>query len=104
MHSDFEVYFDLNCFSDDKFFPSLLPKWLYETHDFGLIPALVRKSMNDVLNLVWPVLKSLPIRMPFEFGTYDKAGHKVFCGDPLINIQFSCMAAKANIIDGDISG
>ncbi len=60
MHSDFDVYFDLNCFSDDKFLPSLFPKWLYETIDFGLIPAPIKKSMNAVLNFVWPVLKSFP--------------------------------------------
>jgi len=26
IHSDFDVYFDLNCFSEDRFLPSLFPK------------------------------------------------------------------------------
>ena len=64
MHYDFEIYFDLNCFSEFRFFPSLFPKWLYDTTDFGFMPALVKKSMKEVLNLVCPVLKSFPISIP----------------------------------------
>lgn len=104
MHSDLEAYLDLNCFSDDKFLPSLLPKWLYETQDLGLIPADVKKSMKAVLNLVCPVLKSFPIRIPLDPGTWDKAGTNVFWGDPLIKTQFYSIAAIAKIMDGDISG
>ena len=26
IHSDFDVYFDLNCLSEDRFLPSLFPK------------------------------------------------------------------------------
>lgn len=104
MHSDLEASLDLNCFSEDKFFPSLLPKWLYETQDFGLIPADVKKSMKAVLNFVCPVLKSFPMRMPLDPGTLDRAGTNVFWGDPLIKTQFYSIAAIAKIIDGDISG
>ena len=104
IHSDLEVYLDLNCFSEDKFLPSLFPKWLYETHDFGLIPAPVRNSINAVLNLVCPVLKSLPIKTPFDPGTFVNAEQRVFCGEPLIKTQFSYIAARAKIIEGDISG
>lgn len=78
MHSDFEAYLDLNCLSDERFFPSLLPKWLYETQDLGLIPAPVKKSIKAVLNLVCPVLKSFPTRIPLDPGTLLKAGQRVF--------------------------
>lgn len=78
MHSDFEASFDLNCFYDDRFFPSLFPKWLYETQDFGLIPAPVKKSIKAVLNLVCPVLKSFPTNIPLEPGTLVRAGQRVF--------------------------
>lgn len=104
IHSDFEASFDLNCFSDDRFLPSLFPRWLYETHDFGFMPADVKKSINAVLNLVCPVLKSFPMRIPLDPGTWVRAGTNVFWGDPLIKTQFYSIAAKANIIDGDISG
>lgn len=102
MHSDFEAYFDLNCFSEDKFLPSLFPKWLYDTQDLGFIPAPVRKSMNAVLNLVCPVLKSFPTRIPFEPGILIRAGHNVFWGDPFKKTQFSYIAARAKIIEGEI--
>jgi len=36
-------------------------------HDFGFIPADKRKSMKLVLNLVCPVLKSLPTMNPSVF-------------------------------------
>lgn len=28
MHSDLETYLDLNCFSEERFLPSLFPRWL----------------------------------------------------------------------------
>ena len=103
MHSDLEVYLDLNCFSDARFFPSLFPRWLYETHDLGLIPALVRKSMKEVLNFVCPVLKSFPIKSPGNGASLIPLT-KVFWGDPLMKTQFYCIAARAKIVDGDTSG
>lgn len=36
---DLDFSLDLNYASEDKFFPSLFPKWLYDTIDNGLIPA-----------------------------------------------------------------
>ena len=104
IHSDFEVSFDLNCFSDERFFPSLFPKWLYETHDLGFIPAPVKKSIKAVLNFVWPVLKSFPTRIPVDPGTSFNALHKVFWGDPFKKTQFYSIAARANIIEGEIYG
>ena len=104
MHSDFDVSFDLNCFSEDRFFPSLFPKWLYETHDLGFIPAPVKKSMKAVLNLVCPVLKSFPIKIPVDPGTSVSALQIVFWGDPFKKTQFYSIAARAKIIEGDISG
>lgn len=68
------------------------------------MPAPVKKSMKAVLNFVWPVLKSFPTRIPFEPGTFVKAGHNVFWGEPFKNTQFYYIAAKAKIIDGEIYG
>jgi len=56
----FEISLDLNYASEERFFPSLLPKWLYDTIDLGLMPAETRKSTNTVLILVYPDLKSSP--------------------------------------------
>jgi len=72
-----DIYLDLNWRSDDKFLPSLLPKWLYEMHDRGFIPADKRKSMKLVLNLVCPVLKSFPTMNPLVF-TANTPGTNVF--------------------------
>jgi|JI8StandDraft_1071087.scaffolds.fasta_scaffold1296759_1 hypothetical protein len=58
--------------------------------------------MKAVLNLVCPVLKSFPTKIPFDPGTFAKAGQRVFCGDPFKNTQFYSIAARANIIEGEI--
>jgi len=51
---------DLNYCSEERFIPSLFPRWLYDTIDWGLIPADTKKSVKAVLNLVYPLLKSSP--------------------------------------------
>ena len=68
------------------------------------MPEPVKKSINAVLNFVCPVLKSLPTRMPLDPGTSDNALHRVFCGDPLMKTQSSSIAARAKIMEGEISG
>lgn len=77
--------FDLNYYSLDKFFPSLFPKWLYETIDFGLIPADTKKSVITVLILVYPDLKSSPTtNTSFLQANSITPGKIVFYGEPLI--------------------
>ena len=52
--------FDLNYLSEERFLPSLLPKWLYETTEARRRPDPIIKSDMTVLNLVCPDLKSFP--------------------------------------------
>lgn len=59
--------------------------------------------MKEVLNLVWPVLKSLPISSPLK-GVSFKPGTKVFWGEPLMKTQFYWRDARAKIVEGAISG
>jgi len=75
---------------------------LYETKDLGFIPAFTKKSKKDVLNLVWPVLKSFPINSPGKGASLSPLT-KVFCGDPFMNTQFYCREAKAKMVEGAIS-
>ena len=42
----------LNCLSAERLRPSLLPRWLYEAMERGLIPALTRNSAKTDLSLV----------------------------------------------------
>lgn len=70
-------------------------------HDFGLIPAWVKKSTKFVLNLVCPVLKSFPIMNP-RVSILSKAGTKVFWGEPFIKETFSSKAARAKMVEADI--
>jgi hypothetical protein len=65
------------------------------------MPALVRKSMKEVLNLVWPDLKSLPMRRPGK-GDYLTPLTKVFWGEPLMKTQFYWSAARAKMVEGAI--
>ena len=44
----------------DRFMPSLLPRWLYETMEVGLMPAPTRKSTSTLFIFVCPDLKSSP--------------------------------------------
>lgn len=37
---DLLISFERNCDGAERFLPSLLPRWLYDTIDVGLIPAL----------------------------------------------------------------
>jgi hypothetical protein len=102
MQAALEVSLDLNWDYWERFFPSLLPRWLYEMQDFGLIPADRRKSIKLVLNLVWPVLKSFPTMNPSVF-IVKTPGTNVFCGDPLINEAPSNSEAIANTVEAEIS-
>lgn len=80
---DFEIFFDIKHFSSDKFLPSLLPRWLYETTEESHRPAPIKKSLMIVLNLVCPDLKSFPaISAPSSVASLIMAGWKVFYGDP----------------------
>jgi len=49
---DLEISLERNCLWLDKFFPSLLPRWLYDEMDNGLIPALTKNSARTDLTLV----------------------------------------------------
>ena len=61
-----------------------------------MIPALTRKSVNDVLNLVWPVLKSSPIIcILLLLASSITPGTKVFYGDPLIKLHPAKIVATA---------
>ena len=80
----------------ERFFPSLLPRWLYETIDVGLMPAPTRKSTSTDFILVWPLLKSSPpTRTPRSTARRSRPGTNVFCGEPLMKGQFSRTAAAA---------
>jgi hypothetical protein len=48
---DFEISLERNMSGCDRFLPSLLPKWLYETIDFTLMPGVldVLETTNCVL-------------------------------------------------------
>lgn len=59
--------------------------------------------MKEVLNFVWPDLKSFPMRSPVKGDSLSPLT-KVFWGDPLMKTQFSCRAANAKIVEGDTSG
>jgi len=78
---------------------------LYETIDFGLIPAPTKYSTRHVLNLVYPVLKSSPVtKTPFYSAISITPGRIVFYELPLIKEHFSNTAAQANKVEGLTSG
>jgi len=107
----------LNYLSSIRFFPSLFPRWLYDTMDIGLIPAPTRYSAKRDLSLVCPVLKSSPQMCtwkssdssPASFFWYSYSvsssipGTNVFWGDPLIKVIPSNKHATANTELGDTS-
>lgn len=72
---------------------------------FGLIPAPTKYSTKQVLNLVYPVLKSSPAtNTPALSANSITPGTIVFYGDPLINEHPSNTAATANTVEALISG
>lgn len=78
---------------------------MYETIDFGLIPAETKNSINEVLIFVYPDLKSSPTtKTPFYLANSITPGKIVFYGEPLIYEYPSMMVAKAKMVDGEISG
>ena len=46
---DLEISLERNCWGAERFLPSLLPRWLYDTIDSTLIPADTRKSTSTDL-------------------------------------------------------
>mmetsp|Transcript_21119 Transcript_21119/g.49876 ORF Transcript_21119/g.49876 Transcript_21119/m.49876 type:complete len:250 (-) Transcript_21119:684-1433(-) len=97
---DLEISLLRNCEGALRFFPSLFPKWLYETIETGLIPALTRKSTRTLFILVCPLLKSSPaIKTFFSRARSTTPGTKVFCGEPLMKVQPSKMEATAKMVD-----
>ena len=92
------------CAADERFFPSLLPRWLYDTMLTGLIPAPTRKSTSTDFIFVCPDLKSSPaINEPCFFASSTSPGTNVFCGEPLMYVTPSIAQATANRVDGEIS-
>lgn len=68
------------------------------------MPALTKKSTSTDFNFVWPDLKSSPaIKTPCVSANSMTPGTNVFCGEPLIYVQFSAMLAMAKMVDGEIS-
>jgi hypothetical protein len=61
-----------------------------------LIPALIKKSVIEVLNLVYPLLKSSPTtNTPCYFAKSITPGINEFCGLPLIKLLPSNIVAIA---------
>merc|ERR1711988_455805 len=55
---DLEISLDRKVCGACRFLPSLLPRWLYETIEVGLMPAETRKSTMTDFIFVCPDLKS----------------------------------------------
>mmetsp|Transcript_32245 Transcript_32245/g.66733 ORF Transcript_32245/g.66733 Transcript_32245/m.66733 type:complete len:332 (+) Transcript_32245:77-1072(+) len=101
---DLEISLDRNCCGSERFLPSLFPRWLYDTIDFTLIPAEIRKSTSTDFTLVCPDLKSSPPMNTFRSSASSNSpGTKVFCGDPLMYEAPSRTLATAKTVDGEIS-
>ena len=82
---DLEISLERNVCGAERFLPSLLPRWLYETIEVGLMPAETRKSTITDFIFVWPDLKSSPPIMTFSRSASSiTPGTKVFCGEPLM--------------------
>merc|ERR1719486_483162 len=64
---DFEISLDRKVCGACRFLPSLLPRWLYETMEVGLMPADTRKSTITDFIFVCPDLKSSPPIMTSYF-------------------------------------
>mmetsp|Transcript_1158 Transcript_1158/g.2620 ORF Transcript_1158/g.2620 Transcript_1158/m.2620 type:complete len:234 (+) Transcript_1158:2234-2935(+) len=97
---DLEISLLRNCDGALRFFPSLFPKWLYDTIDTGLIPALTKKSTRTLFIFVCPLLKSSPaMKTFFSRASSTTPGTKVFWGDPLIKVDPSKIDAIAKIVD-----
>merc|ERR1719399_1248300 len=79
---DLEISFERNVCGAERFLPSLLPRWLYETIEVGLMPADTRKSTITDFILVWPDLKSSPPIITSRCSANSiTPGTNVFCGD-----------------------
>mmetsp|Transcript_21233 Transcript_21233/g.36381 ORF Transcript_21233/g.36381 Transcript_21233/m.36381 type:complete len:258 (+) Transcript_21233:808-1581(+) len=101
---DLEISFERNVCGAERFLPSLLPRWLYETIEVGLRPAETRKSTITDFIFVWPDLKSSPPIITSCFSASSMTpGTKVFWGEPLIYIEPSRMEATAKTVEGAIS-
>ena len=82
---DLEISLERNVCGAERFLPSLLPRWLYETIDVGLMPAETRKSTITLFILVWPDLKSSPPIITLCVSAISMTpGTNVFCGEPLM--------------------
>merc|ERR1719353_621946 len=102
---DLLISFERNVCGAERFLPSLLPRWLYETMAVGLMPAETRKSIITDFIFVWPDLKSSPPIITLCFSASSiTPGTKVFCGEPLMYIEPSRTEATAKMVDGEISG
>mmetsp|Transcript_6551 Transcript_6551/g.24714 ORF Transcript_6551/g.24714 Transcript_6551/m.24714 type:complete len:323 (+) Transcript_6551:170-1138(+) len=100
----FEISLDLKHWGEERFMPSLFPRWLYETMLVGLIPAPTRKSTRTLFIFVWPDLKSSPpIKLPSRTAASIKPGTNVFCGEPLMKGTPSSTHARAYNVEGDTS-
>jgi len=86
----------------ERLWPSLLPRWLYDTMERGLSPAPTRKSTSTDFILVCPLLKSSPAMSDLWWiAASMHPGTNVFWGLPLTNGTPSRMHAMANSVDGD---
>merc|ERR1712224_578477 len=102
---DLEISLERNVCGAERFLPSLLPRWLYETIEVGLMPAETRKSTMTDFIFVWPDLKSSPPIITLCFSASSiTPGTKVFCGEPLMYAEPSRIDATAKMVDGVISG
>merc|ERR1719191_1994729 len=102
---DLEISLERKVCSAERFLPSLLPRWLYETIAVGLMPAETRKSIITLFILVWPLLKSSPPIITLCVSAISiTPGTNVFCGEPLMYAHPSRIDAHAKIVDGDTSG
>merc|ERR1719364_228141 len=102
---DLEISLERKVCGADRFLPSLLPRWLYETMEVGLMPADTRKSTMTDFIFVCPDLKSSPPIITLCFSASSMTpGTKVFCGEPLMYIEPSRIDATAKMVDGEISG
>merc|ERR1719217_1712485 len=101
---DFEISFERNVCGAERFLPSLLPRWLYETMEVGLMPAETRKSTSTDFILVCPDLKSSPaMKTRHCSASSTTPGTNVFCGDPLMYVHPSRMDATAKQVDAETS-
>ena len=79
-----------------KFRMSLLPRWFDDATTFTVKPLFSRYSTAQVLNLVWPALKSVPSAYaPLRSQSSARPSHTVSWLPPLTKEQPSRAAATA---------